>query len=371
MKKSTLPAIGLLVLTIILSSWGSVGHRKISESASLSFTPEMHEFNSWINFLRDHASDPDYRRSTDSSEGIKHYIDLDNYPEFVSDGRISSSLKSVMNKHGQEFVYKNGLLPWATLAAFDSLKACLKRNDLWNARRFAADLGHYVADGHMPLHLTGNYDGQFTGNTGIHSRYESGMINTYISQINYTGKPVVEIADIDNYIFDYLYANEKYCDSVLLADDLAQKADKNLTSTAYRAVLWKHSQNFTVQLFGHASHAFASLLYTAWIQAGKPALDGPSLNGSPAVCNSVLEKSEPNPFNASTRISYALLEPTKTLLEVRDLDGALVDVLVKGEFPKGEYTCDWDASAHPAGEYYLVLNTGKLIHIHKLLVQNK
>jgi hypothetical protein len=40
----------------------------------------------------------------------------------------------------------------------------------------AADIGHYVADMHQPLHLTRNYNGQLTGNYGIHARYEGQMI---------------------------------------------------------------------------------------------------------------------------------------------------------------------------------------------------
>ena len=96
----------------------------------------MPEFHSWISFLRDHASDPDYCRDVDSTEGRKHYIDLDNYTEFVSEGNISPSFERSIKLHGQDFVYGNGVLPWANKAAFDSLKACLQRDDLWNVRCF-------------------------------------------------------------------------------------------------------------------------------------------------------------------------------------------------------------------------------------------
>lgn len=148
---------------------------------------------------------------------------------------------------------------------------------------FAADLGHYVADGHMPLHLTRNYKGQFTDNTGIRSRYECGMIKTYISQIHYAGKPAKEVANADAYIFEYIYTNARFYDSVLRTDDLAKSADENPNSATYREVLWNNSRNFSVQLFDHASPALASLMFTARIDSDKPALFGPSLKCSPAI----------------------------------------------------------------------------------------
>jgi len=36
-KKIFLSTIALLILSVILISWGNVGHKKISESSSLSF----------------------------------------------------------------------------------------------------------------------------------------------------------------------------------------------------------------------------------------------------------------------------------------------------------------------------------------------
>jgi len=194
-------------VSIILISWGGVGHSKISQNASLSFNSEMNDFNAWTSFLTSHASDADDRKSYDDTESPKHYIDIDNYSEFISTGKIEQYYVAAVSKYGNYFIINNGTLPWATEAAFDSLRNSMKRYDWEKAKQFAADLGHYVADGHMPLHITDNYNGQNTGNTGIHSRYESTMIGSYSSQIIYTGSSANSITDVNQYIFDYIYKN--------------------------------------------------------------------------------------------------------------------------------------------------------------------
>lgn len=367
LKRFFISTISLLALSVILISWGATGHSKISEASSLSFNAQMQEFNAWVSFLRDHASDADYRKDTDPTEGPKHYIDIDNYPEFLATGRIPQTFDSVINIHGSTFVFDNGILPWATLASFDSLRNCLQRSDFENAQIFAADLGHYVADGHMPMHVTRNYNGQFTGNTGIHSRYESTMINAFISQFNYSGSNAIEITNVEQYIFDYLYLNNTFCDSILAADNYAKSLSSNYSSSIYKNALWDKSKSFTIPLFERASHALANLIFTAWVQAGSPSLSAAGVNDPLSVSNSVLEQNSPNPFRSTTHFVYTVKETSRVFLHVRDMNGDVLDTIVDGTLPAGKYSGDWEATSHPAGIYYLVLNTGKFVHVKKMV----
>jgi hypothetical protein len=367
LKKFFISSFALISLSIILSSWGGTGHSKISESSSLSFNQQMQDFQAWVVFLRDHASDADYRKSTDPTEAPKHYIDIDNYPEFVTNGTIPQTLEAAIALHGAAFVEDNGILPWAIERSFDSLRNCMQRLDFAQAQIFAADLGHYVADGHMPLHITKNYNGQLTGNTGIHSRYESTMINAYISQFVYTGENATAISDVNQYIFDYLYANYKYCDSVLIADNNAKALSSNYSSSIYKEALWNNSKDFTIPLFQRASHALAALIYTAWVQAGSPALNPTGTADPSSISNATLEQNFPNPFITSTGISYVLKENSKVLMQVRDINGNPVATLVNDTLPAGSHCCEWNPGSIPAGMYYLVLNTGKFIMVKKMV----
>lgn len=270
MNRIILRTTALLFLTVLLASWGWSGHKKINKKSALSFPFEMGAFVVWADSLANHASDADDRKYTDSTESPKHYIDIDSYAEFVSDGRIPSTLDSVINIHGFYFVYNTGILPWATMATYDSLKNAFIMHDWNKAMLFASDLGHYVADGHMPLHLTTNYDGQLTGQDGVHSRYESDLIWYYISQISITGEAVHYVPDVNQYVFGYIYNNFSYADSVLLADDYAYNQAGNDTTMAYYQAFWGRSANFTKQLFQRASVSLAELIYSAWYQAGSP-----------------------------------------------------------------------------------------------------
>jgi len=369
LKKLFLSTLSLLFLSVLFISWGGTGHSKISQSAALSFNPAMQDFNSWTAFLRDHASDADFRKgASNPDEAPRHFIDIDSYSEFISDGRIPQTLDSVNAIYSPAFVIDNGTLPWATEISFDSLRNCMQRHDFVKARIFAADLGHYVADGHMPLHITKNYNGQLTGTTGIHSRYESTMINAFVSQIAYTGENATEISNVNQFIFDYLYANNKYCDSVLLADSYAKTlSGGSTTTTAYKNALWDKSKSFTITLFQKASHALASLIYTAWIQAGSPSLIITGLDDPGALKVAVLDQNMPNPFRSTSHITYSLKENTDVLMEVRDINGKIISTLVHDSLAKGNYTADWTPQNITAGLYYLVLQTGNYVQVKKMV----
>ena len=62
---------------------------------------------------------------------------------------------------------------------FDRLVKAFRERDWAETRLAAAYLSHFVADATMPLHATRNYDGQLTGNNGIHRRIEVEMVARY------------------------------------------------------------------------------------------------------------------------------------------------------------------------------------------------
>ena len=327
----------------------------------------MKDFQSWVSYLKAHASDADNRKSGDKTESPKHYIDIDSYNDFTTKGRIPQTLDSVNAIYGSAFVIDNGTLPWATIASFDSLRECLKRRNFDKAKIFAADLGHYVADGHMPLHITQNYDGQLTNQKGLHSRYESTMINNKISQIVYSGTDATQITNVNQYIFDYLYFNNKYCDSLLMADTYALSVSGGSYNTTYTNALWTKTSGYTIPLFQRASHALASLIYTAWLQAGSPSLITTDIENPETASKSTLEQNSPNPFNTTSQIRYTLKEKSQVVMQVQDAEGKVVATLVKGMLPKGEYSCEWTPEHTPAGIYYLVMKTGNSVQTKKMV----
>lgn len=358
----------LLPVSVLLVSWGYNGHYKISFEASQSFNQEMGEFVNWASTLAAHASDADDRKDIDPTEGPKHYIDIDNYPEFIQSGKIPHTLDSVIGIHGVDFVYDQGILPWATLTTYDSLVQCFLRFDWYKAVLFASDLGHYVADGHMPLHITRNYNGQFSGNTGIHSRYESTMINTYLNQISYSGDTIEFVEDVRHYVFSYLYANYKYVDSVLLADTYAQGVAGNTSSFAYREALWNKTRNFTVPLFAQASNTLAELIYSAWTEAGKPPFNSSGLDEGLIRPHGVMGMNYPNPVTDKTQVEVYLATDSQISLSVYDITGKAISVLADGFYQRGKYIFEWVAPVSRPGIYMLVLGGEGYLQCRKIIV---
>ncbi len=352
-------------------SWGYSGHYKINYESSKSFSLEMGQFMEWATILAEHGSDADYRKDEDPSEGPKHYIDIDNYPEFLMAGRIPHDLDSVIAKYGENFVYDQGILPWATVAAYDSLVRCFLLRDWNRAVLVASDLGHYIGDGHMPLHITRNYNGQYTGNTGIHSRYESAMINSFMGQVSYDGGNISFIHDVNGFVFSYLYENYRYVDSVLLADDFAQEIAGNTTSFTYKEALWNKTRSFTVPLFASASNALACLIYTAWTEAGKPSMNSSGIENEEYPTNLALEQNYPNPVTNSTVIRFYNATDSQINLLLLDMCGKSVSTLAGGFYNKGTHEQVWVPEGIPAGIYFLVLSNGNVTSVRKLVIVSR
>lgn len=357
---------------ILFSGWGSVGHRKINLHAPASL-PHSLEFlkASWTILLPAHGSDADKRKSWDPDEEPKHYIDIDDYPEFILNGRIPQTYDSIVALHGESFVLDKGTLPWATLITFDSLKNCFQRMDWNKAGLFAADLGHYVADGHQPLHITGNYDGQHTGQNGVHSRYETKMIGTYENQIVYTDDSAFhQIQDVSGYVFGYIYYNYQDLDSLLFADSTAYATAGHVYSSQYYSLFWDLSKNFTIDLFKRASYSLAELIYTAWVQAGSPVMPANAMDELSSG-GSLLLKNFPNPFSGETTIRFFIRHPNSAvLLQIYDMTGTVVATLKDNKPDQGLNEIRWDATGYKPGIYYIRLKTDDRIETIKSVLFN-
>ena len=74
-----------------------------------------------------------------------------------------------------------------------------------------------------------------------------------------------------------------------------------------------------------------------------------------------LQASSPNPFRTQTTISYELKAPARTRIEVFDLNGRRVDLIMDRVQPAGRHQAVWDASRNHAirsGIYFARLEAG-------------
>lgn len=79
-----------------------------------------------------------------------------------------------------------------------------------------------------------------------------------------------------------------------------------------------------------------------------------------------LEQNHPNPFNPSTRITFRIPEQARTTLEVFDVLGRRITVLVNGELMPGTHTADLDGSGLASGIYIARLSSGGAVRSMKM-----
>jgi len=75
----------------------------------------------------------------------------------------------------------------------------------------------------------------------------------------------------------------------------------------------------------------------------------------------------PNPFNSATTIEYVIDQDSPIELSIFDLDGRLVDVVVKEVQKAGRYSIDWFPANRASGIYIIQLQTNA-IQLHKKVV---
>ena len=218
----------------------------------------------------------------------------------------------------------------------------------------------------MPLHITKNYNGQLTGQTGVHSRYESNLIEDYQSQIVYDGDSLQYIQNLSDFVFNMIYDNYQYVDSVLYADAVAEAYAGNHNSTTYYNKFWEIAKNFTIGLFQKSSYRIACVIYTEWINSGSVTIISENKNDIPSGFN--LSQNYPNPFNPTTKIKFAIPEEGSVSIKIYNALGNEVKTIVNEQMKSGSYEVTFDASQLPSGIYFYKLQANSFAATKKMVL---
>jgi type IX secretion system substrate protein/zinc dependent phospholipase C len=343
--------------------WGWGAHRYINENAVDYLPAEMSFFQDHRQFLRDHSVDPD----TDPLPGYYHYMDIDYYPAFFT-GTLPHNWNTMIATYGLSTVENNGVVPWVVEWWTDSLSTLMASGQWNDAWQVAAELGHYVADSHQPLHVTLNYNGQLTGNNGIHSRYETSMINPHLSQLPLpTGTGIYWTNVIDS-VFLYIEEVYPYVNSIMITDDLAYAQDPSYGNTYYN-ILWYELEQLTTISIQKAILDLASIWRTAWINAGSPSPLGIAENNQNPN-HYLLAKAYPNPFNPEVTIEIEVKQREEINIQIYDINGRKVIDLFNGVLYQGVHKFKWNnlqAKEANSGTYFVRVDSKNDTEVLKLL----
>jgi len=368
--------------TTVSPEWGFFGHRRINRLAVFTLDADMMPFfRGNIEWLTDHAVDPDKRRYATKHEAVRHYIDLDHWgeedlafaqvpriwtdallwqakiiivpqardsqiwsvetithpyedrlftpnsrvrlrersgrqleiqlgayrsfwinnvlPQFyeegitiVADSALAVGFPAPPGPDTKVLVEENfsgyGILPYHLEQMHKRITRAFEAEEPTAILRLCAEMGHYIGDAHVPLHTTENYNGQLTGQTGIHAFWESRLPELFADETYdfFVGKAEY-IESPREYYWDIILKSHSLVDSVLRTEqrlrdtypvDQQMCFDERLgrtvkTQCAEFAAAWdQEMQGMVEERFRAAIHSVGSVWYSCWIDAGQPDL---------------------------------------------------------------------------------------------------
>ncbi|MBI3492934.1 MAG: hypothetical protein HY047_14325, partial [Acidobacteria bacterium] len=136
---------------------------------------------------------------------------------------------------------------------------------------FAPVAGHYIQDANQPLHASNNYDGQLTGNNGVHARFERDLIERYLTRMTINPAPPRAITNPRDAAFDALLTGNRSVDAIIKSDRDAI-AGRDEYDDAYFEKFFAAVRPILEKQLAAAVTDTAGLIIGAWEQAGKPTL---------------------------------------------------------------------------------------------------
>jgi len=269
----------LVLLPVPAFAWGVVGHRLIMARAIELLPPELKPF-----FVthRDEivvrVVDPDTWRVAGWPENAHHFVDF-GVPEYgkYPFNELPRDYDAALQKFGRATLERNGLLPWRFVEFYGMLRRSfdgLRRPVGYAATDvilFSATASHYIQDAHQPFHGTDNYDGQLTGQRGIHARFETTLVERFQSRLTLAPAVAKPLADPREVSFRVLLDSYQLVDGILQADKNAS-AGKEIYDDDYYEKFFAAVKPVLDRRISEAISATASLILGGWEAAGRPAV---------------------------------------------------------------------------------------------------
>lgn len=285
MKLKKLCLALLLPGILLFTSWGFFAHQKINRLAVFTLPKDLIGFyKTNINYITEHAVDPDKRRYADSLEAPRHYLDADHYGEKPFE-LIPRKWNDAVIKLSEDTLNAYGIVPWQIQRTYFKLVKAFENRDSILILKHSADLGHYIGDAHVPLHTTENYNGQMTNQVGIHGFWESrlpelfsGDYDFFVGKATYINNPLDAAWDIveDTYsMLDSTLSIEKRLTKSFPTDRKYTFNERNNRvireysidfSTAYH----KELNGMVERQMRKSILSIGCFWYSAWVDAGQP-----------------------------------------------------------------------------------------------------
>ncbi len=276
---------GLIVLIslFLLAGWGFHAHRQINRLAVFALPPEMIGFyKANIGYITEASINADRRRFAVVDEAPRHYIDIDHFGDSAI-YTMPRYWKEAVEQYGEDTLKAYGILPWHINVMYYRLKDAFLVKDPARILSLSADIGHYLADAHVPLHTTENYNGQLTGQEGIHAFWESRLPELFSGEYDFFVGKAMYIENTQLEAWKIIERTHQELKDVLaferqLTDEMGEKKYSFETrgKQTIKVYSYEFSKAYHEALDGMIERqmkasikATGDFWYTAWVDAGQ------------------------------------------------------------------------------------------------------
>lgn len=182
---------------------------------------------------------------------------------------------------------EEGIIPYSLPQFLKRLTRAFEAQDLKQILRLSADIGHYVGDAHVPLHTTVNYNGQLTGQKGIHGFWESRLPELFAEDYDFLIGKAAPTGEPEWLIWQAVFESHRALDSVLMFEkelsesfpedqkygyESRNNVVRRVYSRDYSAAYHDRMAGMVERRMRMAISRLGTLWYTAWYRAGQPDL---------------------------------------------------------------------------------------------------
>ena len=280
----------IVVTTFLCCSWGYLVHRTINQLAIYQLPKAMRPFfYANEDSLAVNAPRPDMRRSSDSKESSRHFIDIEAFGDSAA-WKMPKKWEDALRKFGKDSLLKYGYIPYHVITIKNKLTESFRAGNKDSILFYATDLGHYIGDAHVPLHTTINYDGQLTGQRGIHDLWETSVPELALDQYKLHNRhKAVYLSHPEEAIWQTIREAHSLLNQMLLLEREVSETFNDSTKY-FQQYRWGKMRRFYSAAFSkvynerlgriindqmlHSANQISDFWYTAWVDAGCPPLFG-------------------------------------------------------------------------------------------------
>jgi hypothetical protein len=287
MKNPARSAIYVLIL-FFSSSWGFLVHRTVNQLAIYQLPKKMQLFfYANMDSIVKYSIRPDQRRNEDRTEAPKHFIDLEAYGDSAA-WKMPLTWNEAVAKYSRDTLIKYGYVPYWIIAMKEKLVNAFRSRNADSIIFYATDMGHYIGDANVPLHTSLNYDGQLTGQRGLHALWESVIPELELDQYKfynhhkatYLAQPEMEIWEairrahilVGDMLQKEREVSRQFTDATKYRLQTRNGREVRLYTPAFAKAYAAGLQPTINDQLIRSSNLIADLWYTSWVDAGKPDL---------------------------------------------------------------------------------------------------